>query len=91
MENKHEHNCFFCNWKSLQGSQKKLIIIRWILGIFILITVFYFGVKIGEISYFVKSGFIGDYDYSKGMMGGYGRGYSNNGYWGSGMMEGCNN
>ncbi|MBI5306382.1 hypothetical protein HZB04_02265 [Candidatus Wolfebacteria bacterium] len=70
IKHNHENHCFFCDWKGIGGNQRKHIIIRWILGIIILTTVFYFGFKIGEISNIIKGEF---YGYS--MMSGYGYPY----------------
>ncbi|MBI4993583.1 hypothetical protein HZC33_01305 [Candidatus Wolfebacteria bacterium] len=88
METKHNHedHCFFCKWKGFEGGHKKNVVIRWVLGILILITIFYFGVKIGQISYYVRSGFgypmMGGYPMMWGGYGSYGKGYSDDGYYG---------
>lgn len=55
MENKKERkSCLFCNWKDERGDYKKSFVARLILGIIILLSVFYFGFKLGESKQVLK-------------------------------------
>lgn len=77
------------------GKGRRFFFLRWILGIFILIIVFWLGVKVGQFSGFYR----GNYGYPM-MGGGYyrsmmypGYDYDYNqypGYYGPGMMQGWN-
>ena len=92
MENKthDEMNLWHCGkagWKSC--------VIRWVLGIVILIIVFSLGFSLGKFSGYLKAGYgyYGMGSYGSPMMGGYYRNnmmYPTNGYYGMGpwMMGG---
>lgn len=81
---KEQENCLLCNWKDSHGNYKKNVIIRWVLGIIILVAIFSFGLKLGEFKQTLRQGLMQGY-YGYGgcpMMQGY---YGNGGSYGSGM------
>ncbi len=73
--NQDNKQCFFC-----VGGQKNNIILRWVLGIIILIVVFSFGIKLGKFASFMHQGYYGygsssscgsmmqGYNYPRGIM-----------------------
>lgn len=69
MENNQDNKCIFCLEKG-----KHTVLIRWVLGIIILVAVFSFGIKLGKFASFVNQGYYG-FGYGSGcgsMMQGYG-------------------
>ncbi len=67
MENNQDNKCIFCAEKG-----KHIVLIRWVLGIIILVIVFSFGIKLGKFASFVNQGYYGSgYGYGSPMMQGY--------------------
>src|SRR3989338_3333903 len=62
------------SWCGNWGSCGKHFLLRWVLGLFILFSVFWLGIKVGELKNILRSEF------------GYGNGYSNHSY----IMRGYN-
>ncbi len=74
----HDHMC------SCHGYGHKHFVLRWLLGIVMLVIVFYLGVKVGEFKGELRSAYYGGY--GRYMMEGYGPD-DYNGWYGQGMMK----